>query len=285
MNFLSNEFLRLYLAINDLTYHLNQILAQGSFRTISVYYENRTSFVTATIIRKIASYENITTAYATFNLDLINKSAPIIDDIMGNAIFNICILDNIVDTKYLDMDDHVLFDPRENNIYLSSTSASDDEIRVFFKNIWRNAVLNVGLIFWMEGVQIYTFSPYQQIFCRKIFDTVDIKGAPVPLPSGVFDILFANRANDLGNTSYKVFLSTDPPKVYRTPARFQFGAKYHFGGRDGLFAHSAEKILNGHWQYQTLAKDFGIINFEESGPQLATQNVDIINISGVFSWK
>lgn len=258
MRFYVNEYLSLIASLNQLTYYLHDIFQQGRFRTVMIYYENQTSSTTSMLIKKICDNNITYFGYLSFNVDEVNAK-PITTYHLGSEYFNIFMFDNIVDKKYQTFSERLFFDPRFHNIYLSRKEATDEEISDFFRNIWRDSVLNAGLIFWNNVFKIYTHFPYQNQFKEQIFFANETQAA---LPSDVFDTLFERKADNLGKTSVNVFITTDPPKVYLVPARYRIGPVYHFGGRDGLIAALAENVLNATWKYRTVSKHYGIISFK-----------------------
>lgn len=263
MNILLSEHLLLLLSLNRLSIYLNDILKQGQFRTVIFYYENETAFVATHLINMISRNERIIFSYVTFNIDG-DHSVSNINHNMGTVFFNICVFDNIISGKHL-LNEEPYFHPRFHSVYISQQNATNQQISDFFESVWEYSVLNAGLIFWTGPVRIYTHFPYQKKFLVKLFES-DGDGVQNKLPNSTFDALFERKADNLGNTTFNVFINTDPPKVFGTPGRFRIGPKYYFNGRDGVMARLLEQTLNVHWQYRTVPAHFRIFDFKNTLP-------------------
>lgn len=259
MKIISSEYIALMLSMNHLVVYLNQILNQIQFRTLMVYYENRTSHLASTLILMLDKAHSIDYGYVIFNVDH-NHPEPV-DAELGSEFLTICLFDNIADVKYMQLNERVYFDPRFRHIFVSNQGATTDEqIVTFFQNIWKRSVLNVGLLLWREHLRIYTHFPYEGKFAVKVFERA-LDDERQELPAGLSSLLFDHKADTLYDTNVEVFTGADAPRIYRTPARFRIGQQYHFGGRDGLLAYAVEQTLGGCWRYQTVMKRFGIVDF------------------------
>lgn len=280
------EYLPIVLSLNNLGFYLHDIFAQGQFRTIIFYYENRTAFIASKMIKQFDNKSNYY-EYFTINVD-VSQTKTIAPGDFGGELFNICVFDNIIDDHYKRMHQSYFFDPRYYNLYLSKNLATEPEINRFFRSIFRDSVVNAGLIFWYNTFQIYTHFPYANIFHRKVFESASIH-TKTEMPEMMFELLFGHNVDNLGNTSFCVLVITDPPKLTRLPGRLRSDdeQKYHFGGRDGHVALLMENTLGSHWQYRTISKTFGIVNFNKgrTGDGMIHQNtnVDVFNVSDDFN--
>lgn len=250
MESLPIDYESLSASLHNLAFHLNAVSMHGDYRTVAIYFDNRTTFIASILIGLLSVMTP--SIYVTINLDQIIH--PILDNDLGSNTLNICVLDNIIDRKY----ESISFDSQHHTYFLSSSRATDAEISTFFKNVWSHSVIKAGLVFWIDSIKIYSFHPYQGKYLVKIYDS---QTEEVEAHKDWFAELFEYRTNNLANTSFRVFLASDPPKVFRAPPRLRFGTTYYFSGRDGLIARIASLVLNGHWQYHTLSERFDVINF------------------------
>lgn len=292
-----NEHLMFLLSLNHLSIYLIEILKESQFRTVMFYYENDTAFIATNLLNIISNSNNLYFSYTTYNIDENRRTISNSSNNMGTDLFNICVFDGI--SKRLDFYRKVFFDPRFQNIYLSQQNATDQQISNFFRHIWEFSILNAGLIFWTGSIRIYTHFPYHQKFAVKVFDSdANVVGTEMILPNKtIFKTLFFGKSDNLRNTTFKVFINTDPPKVFPTPDRFRSGSKFYFNGRDGVMARHLEHVLNARWHYYTTPAYFRLFNFANEkasypdyvsrdlfGKQsisdlIKTNNVEVINIT------
>lgn len=247
-------------------------MEQSIIRTVIVYFDNRTSLLASAVMNEIADRHNV--AYLMFNLDQPLLVSPT-DDNIGGELLNICIYENIVDGTHHRLSS-VFFDARYTNVFLSSNSASNDDIIAFFKAMWQNYVLNGMLIFWWQNITIYTHFPYQRVFMVKVLEW-DGVGRPIELPRGIAKAILRPKLIYMGNTTIDVYVGSDPPKMHRVPGRYRIGPEFHFGGRDGFVAMLIEQMLHGHWHYRTVLRRFGVVDFVYNMSGLVDDPMDMWN--------
>lgn len=264
MKIFSSEYVSLILSLNHLSIYLNEILKQGRFRTTMIYYENKTANVVASAVIQMIAQSNArySAAYVAINIDNINSNFDFeqFETNIGSDFFNIFIYDSIVDENRNNLNETIYFDSRYNTIFLSTQPAADSEIADFFQGAWNKSVLNAALIFWRDNIQIYTHYPYQKKFLVKLFETAG--NETKPLPTNFHRKLFGSKASNLNNATLNTYTGSDPPKMFRIPARFRIGESFHVGGRDGFIANLAEKVIHGYWIYRSILKLFGVIDFK-----------------------
>lgn len=268
MKFL-NELYSTILLLQNLTFYLEQLLQHQQFRTVIIYHENRTAVVASTVLEMMEEMGRAGDRYFTCILYNLNVAIALSNDQseqIGNDLLTITVLHSAVEVDHMDrFYDHFQMDPRFKHIFISTIGAKDMEIVEFFRRIWQRYILNAALIFWSDGVQIYTHLPYERNFLIKVFDEHELTmGNGVmgtKLPANISDRLFEHKDDNLGNTSFKLLLKADVLKVITVPGRFRIGSKYYYFGRDGIIARVMEKYLNANWQYQATQYLFPILKF------------------------
>lgn len=265
------------LYINQVTFYLKDMVSYTKHRTIVVFYENSTAYVAMSVIEMLSkSHCKTDSIWMTLNVDH-NNGINYLPNI-GRDIFNICIFENVSNIiKHGKIHDKFDYDPSFKNIYLSSKHADDLEIIDFFKHLWKENVLNGGLILWNGIFKIYTYSPFQRKFCVQLFERAMVgEGLLLShLPANVLNALFRHDDTNLGNTSYKVFMKEDPPKIFRVPNRFRNSSQFYFSGRDGRAAFIAQRILHSYWLYRTIPVHYNLINFKERKNDASGKPVDL----------
>lgn len=301
MKIVLNQIIALLLNFNRLAARLDNILDQARPRTIKVFYENRTSFVSQEVTKSI-NHIQLDRAYhalVVYNID--DKHIRFhADPIHGAKFLTISILEDIKNhDQFRRLHQHSAFNPRFNHLYLGMGNFAAPDISGFFRNIWRYSVLNAALFIWTDGLRIYTHMPYQKRFGIKEFD--ESEPGQTRTASELFNSLFCHKSDDLGNSTFNVFVLEDPLKFFPTPGRFRIGSKYYFNGRDGNVARALERSLNAHWQYRTVPSTFKLVDFKmHNGPSPPARdllgnivppddaqpsNVDFIHLSKNFSTK
>lgn len=258
---IAKEYFSLVFSLNNLYFHLGELLEHGQYRTLMFYYENSTAFVASDVMKIIANKNDDEYALMAFNVDhQLNEYNFSVD--VGNELYKVCVFHNLTDlTKYFKLKDQFNFDPRFDNVFISQTNATIEEITHFFQALWAHSVLNAALIFFDGGIRIYTHLPFQGQFAMKVFDEADNQNYS---SAEMFAYLFEHNADNLANTTLKVFMMDDPPKTYRVPVRFRYGKKYYFSGRDGIIAHIVEQRVNAQWKYLFVKSKLDIVKFKDS---------------------
>lgn len=270
MIFFTNDLLPIITSFNILLPYINHIAFwPDDVRSFAIYYETNTSDVATYIIK----YINVTKyPLAVLNLDDPNLDSRKIDDV-GNNFFNIMVFQNLTSPDIMRRwYKHVYKDARNYYMYIISERANQSEISYFLSDVWDHEFLSSTVIFWNEYIEFYTSYPFQKNFSVKIFEIH--YNEPIILPQNAFEILYGHKGDDLGNRTFNVFIVEDAPKVFRIPAKYRTGNKFHFGGRDGFFARLTEDVLNAHFQYRTLPDD-QIIKLTEFAPSNDTFKTDI----------
>lgn len=264
MRILNNEYFSFILSLNTLAFYFRDVLRSGDFRMIVIYYEGNADFVASMVIQEISFVDQRQLVWAIRNLDSWNGVSRQTDISFGNDILNIFICKNIISNSTIRrIYGELKISPRFYNMFLSLHTATDDGITSFFKRIWRHHVLNAALIFWKDVFRIYKHLPFEHKFQIKVFDSSSEKNQSHHLPPNIFEILFKHNDDHLGNTTFKVFVKENPPKIVTVPGRFRVGSKFYFIGSDGLFARDAEKKLVGHWRYISLPRRFRFVKFRD----------------------
>lgn len=250
--------------LDNLGYYMTKLFEQAEFRSLVFYYEDRTAFIVTFILQLLKSLSHIPNCCLWFmhNLDenftYSNQSAQD----RGKNLLTITVLENVIPTQpaLQRLFDVFQVDPRFNHIFVVTKIAGSDVIADFFREIWKHWILNAALISWTNGVRIYSSRPYEQRFLIPAFEQVAPRS---PMPTDLFDTIFNHNADNLANTTIKVFVMEDPPKIYRIPARLRFGDAFYFGGRDGRVAREMEKALNARWQYVSPPANFHLFEFPD----------------------
>jgi hypothetical protein len=259
-----NEILSLGMLINNLVARLEEILPKDKSIKIIIYYEDSCAFIASNIIRMIdeMSHRNYNLIYMIQNIDADTRPLEVRNE-LGNNFYTIAILEDVSNEEILHRFlNSFKIDPRFKHIYLSTQIATDQQIETFFKSIWHRWILNAALIFWNGTIQIYTHFPYEGKFLFKAYSEPEInKSGLVKLPSNLFNILFANKNDDLHGTTFLIYLIPDIPKIFEVPGRFRIGPKYYFYGRDGITSNVIEQKLNATWKYQKIPTRHHIVRF------------------------
>lgn len=259
-----NEYLSAVLLINNLIARIEQILPIDNSINIIIYYEDSCAFLASNLIHMIdeMSHRNYNLIYMIQNIDANTRPLEVKNE-LGNNFYTIAILEDVTNEETLQRFlSSFKVDPRFKHIYLSTQFATDQQIETFFKSIWHRWILNAALIFWNGTIQIYTHLPYEGKFLINAFDEPEInERQPSKLPPNVFNILFANKNDDLHGTQFLIYLIPDIPKIFEVPGRFRIGPKYYFFGRDGITANGIEEKLNATWKYQKIPAIAWIVNF------------------------